>query len=62
MEPRKEKELIKVVKETLIKEKKVKLPRLGEFEVYHQKQNQQQHANGQVVLNPPQDKVFFNPD
>ncbi len=62
MDAGKEKELVKVIKEILIKEKKVELPDFGELQVHHQKQKQHQRANGQVVLNPPMDKVYFKPD
>lgn len=61
MDPKKEKELVRIIKDTLIKEQKVTVPNLGVLEVYHEKQKQEQRSDGQVVLNPPCDKVRLKP-
>ena len=53
--------LTSVLKECLIQEGKVEIPKVGRLEVYHEKQRQMQRADGQVVLHPPQDKIRYKP-
>ena len=57
-----EQEIIEIIAGSLKKHRGIYVKGLGTFSVQHQKQNQQQVKNGQVLLAPPTDVVFFNPD
>lgn len=59
MDSKTEKQVIRVLKNHLIKNRKVNVPKLGTFEVIHKKQQQEQRPDGQVVLSPPKDELIF---
>ncbi len=59
MDPKKEKKVVQLIKNHLIKSRKLNIPGLGVFEINHHKQRQEQKPDGQVVLSPPKDEVTF---
>lgn len=59
MDSKTEKQVIQVLKNHLVKNRKVMVPGLGTFEIIHKKQQQEQRPDGQVILSPPKDEVTF---
>lgn len=54
--------LAKVVRRKLVRGEPVTLPGLGTFDVRHERSVIEQHASGETILQPPQDRVTFTPD
>lgn len=56
------KALIEVMREELIRKKKITIDNLGDFKSVHIKQYQKKEPNGDIILMPPLDYILFTPE
>lgn len=59
MDAKTEKKVVRIIKNHLIRSRKINIPGLGVFEINHLKQRQEQMPDGQVILSPPKDELSF---
>ncbi len=55
-------ELVKIIREELMKRGSVSIPSLGTFKVKHHSQQRQLSNDGTVTMAPPSDRLNFIPD
>ena len=55
-------ELVKIIREELMKRGVVSIPSLGTFKVEHHSQQKFLMNDGTVTMAPPSDRLHFNPD
>lgn len=51
--------LADTIRDQVVRKNEIHIKGLGTFKQVHKKQYQKQHANGQVVMIPPEDQVKF---